>query len=304
MKKRTYLFLKLITFFLVIYLFINFINQDEFLKTIKQIEFKKIFIIFLVFLPMPFLMTVRWYLVVKSFSKISFIEFFRNIIAGFSISLISSSSLALDATKLVKIKSELGTKKSLILVIFDKAFALIFKIFLITILLNLLNVLYLKYYVILFIIITLILFILTIIVIFNFHKICNYFYNKKILNFHLNELIDILFLLRKKFTYLLFANLIIQSLNILLYFLIFYFLEVDFNLLKLAIFVPLVELMSQFQFIIFGLKEMSTVFLFSYLNISHEISLAGALIYTFTDFIIVLILFVLFNLTNYPISRK
>lgn len=249
-------------------------------------------------------MTVRWYLVVKSFSKISFIEFFRNIIAGFSISLISSSSLALDATKLVKIKSELGTKKSLILVIFDKAFALIFKIFLITILLNLLNVLYLKYYVILFIIITLILFILTIIVIFNFHKICNYFYNKKILNFHLNELIDILFLLRKKFTYLLFANLIIQSLNILLYFLIFYFLEVDFNLLKLAIFVPLVELMSQFQFIIFGLKEMSTVFLFSYLNISHEISLAGALIYTFTDFIIVLILFVLFNLTNYPISRK
>ena len=296
MRKKIYLFLKITTFILVVYLFLNFINQDEFIKTIKKIDLKMFILIFVTFLPLPFLMTVRWFIIVKNFSKISFLDFFRNIITGFSFSLISSSSLALDVTRLIKIKSELGTKKSLILVVFDKGFALFFKICFVIFLLNLLNIFYLSYHIKLFLLITLFIFLLLFLFFYNFNKIVDFLRDKKFLNFKFDELSRILILLKDKFFLLLFVNFIIQSLNILLYFMIFYFLGVNFIFLKLAIFIPLVELMSQFQFIIFGLKELSTVFLLSFLDFDYEISLAGALIYTFTDFVVILVLFLLFNL--------
>ena len=303
MKKKIYIFFKLITFFIAIYLFINFINQEEFLDTIRRLDLFKIIIIFFTFIPLPFLMTVRWYLIVNNFSKIPFIDFFRNIITGFSVSLISSSSLALDVTKLIKIKPELGTEQSLLLVIIDKFFALIFKIFFLVCLINFLNIFYLKINVSIFTSIS-IFFLLTIFVfIYKFKFICNYLHNKNIFNYNLKKLINIFLLLKPKFKLILMMNFIIQSLNIFLYFMIFKFLETDFNLLKLAIFIPLVELVSQFQFLIFGLKELSTVFLFSFLNFTYEQSLAGALIYTFTDFLAVICLYFMFNLIYLPKNK-
>ena len=103
---------------------------------------------------------------------------------------------------------------------------------------------------------------------------------------------------------LFFVNLLIQSLNIFIYFLIFLFLEKKFQIIELSILVPLVELLSQFQFLVFGMKELSTVFLFGYLDISKELALVGALMYTFVDYLIVISLYLFLNIKKINFFQK
>ena len=63
----------------------------------------------------------------------------------------------------------------------------------------------------------------------------------------------------------------------------------------------MVELISQFHFLIFGMKELSTVFLFTYIDIGKELALVGALIYAFIDYLIVITLYLVLNIkkTNF-----
>ena len=107
-KNRIFFLLKITTFFLVVYLFLKFINQENFLLLFKKINIKEIFIIYLFFLILPLLMTIRWFIIVSNFSKIKFIDFFRNIVTGFSFSLIFSSTIAIEVAKFIKVKKLWG----------------------------------------------------------------------------------------------------------------------------------------------------------------------------------------------------
>tara|TARA_B110000196_G_scaffold319595_1_gene338134 strand:+ start:376 stop:1281 length:906 start_codon:yes stop_codon:yes gene_type:complete len=294
-KNRIFLLLKITTFFLVVYLFLKFINQKNFLLIFTKINIKDVFIIYALFLMLPLLMTIRWFIIVSNFSKIKFIDFFRNIVTGFSFSLIFSSTLAIEAAKFIKIKKELGNKKSIILIFIDKFLALFFKIIFILFIL----IIYLYYHIdsnINYLIISVISFLFLIIIFLNL--------NKLILLFSGKIFDKILKVIKKEILKLFFVNLLIQSLNIFIYFLIFLFLEKKFQIIELSILVPLVELLSQFQFLVFGMKELSTVFLFSYLDISKELALVGALMYTFVDYLIVISLYLFLNIKKINFFQK
>ena len=302
-KNRIFLLLKITTFFLVVYLFLKFINQKNFLLIFTKINIKDVFIIYALFLMLPLLMTIRWFIIVSNFSKIKFIDFFRNIVAGFSFSLIFSSTLAIEAAKFVKIKKELGNKKSIILIFIDKFLALFFKIIFILFFL----IIYLYYYIdsnINYLIISVISFLFLIIIFLNINKLILLF-SRKIFSKNNFKIFDkISKVIKKEILKLFFVNLLIQSLNIFIYFLIFLFLEKKFQIIELSILVPLVELLSQFQFLVFGMKELSTVFLFSYIGISKELALVGALMYTFVDYLIVISLYLFLNIKKINFFQK
>jgi len=302
-KNRIFLLLKITTFFLVVYLFLKFINQKNFLLIFTKINIKDVFIIYALFLMLPLLMTIRWFIIVSNFSKIKFIDFFRNIVAGFSFSLIFSSTLAIEAAKFIKIKKELGNKKSIILIFIDKFLALFFKIIFILFIL----IIYLYYYIdsnINYLIISVISFLFLIIIFLNINKLILLF-SRKIFSKNNFKIFDkISKVIKKEILKLFFVNLLIQSLNIFIYFLIFLFLEKKFQIIELSILVPLVELLSQFQFLVFGMKELSTVFLFGYLDISKELALVGALMYTFVDYLIVISLYLFLNIKKINFFQK
>ena len=303
MKNRIFLILKITTFFLVVYLFLRFINQKNFLSILTNISFVDILIIYLFFLMLPFLMTVRWFIFVSNFSKIKFVDFFRNIVTGFSFSLIFSTTLAIEAAKFLKIKKELGNKKSIILVFVDKFLALFFKIIFVVFIL----MIYLYFYTnsnINYVIILLISLLFLIILFLNLNKLIFLFFNKIFSRNNFLILNNVSKVIKKNILKLFLMNLLIQSLNIFIYFLIFLFLEKKFQIIELSILVPLVELLSQFQFLIFGMKELSTVFLFSYIDISKELALVGALIYTFIDYLIVITLYLLLNIKKMNFFKK
>ena len=133
-KKYFIFFIKTLTFCLFVYFFFNFINQKYLLSSLTKFTFEGIFIIYLLFLILPILLTLRWFIIVKNFSKMKFIDLLKNIISGLSFSLIFSTALATDATKFIKLKKEIGYQKSLILVSIDKFSALFLKIFFVYIL--------------------------------------------------------------------------------------------------------------------------------------------------------------------------
>ena len=127
-KNKLFISIKIISFFIIIYLFYKFINTGDFLSILYEIALTDILPIFLIYLSLPILITFRWYLVINNFSKIKFIDLLRNIISGFSFSLILSSALVIDAAKFIKIKKEIGSKNSFILVGIDKILALFLKV--------------------------------------------------------------------------------------------------------------------------------------------------------------------------------
>ena len=141
-KKKIFSFIKIITFFLVVYFFFKFINQENLISTLAKISIEDIFFIYLLYLSFPIIHTLRWFIIIKEFSKITFMELLRSIIKGYSFNLILSSTLAIDASKFIKIKKEIGYKNSLMLLSIDKFFALFFKL----IFLSICTIFYLYFY--------------------------------------------------------------------------------------------------------------------------------------------------------------
>ena len=149
--------LLLINFFILIKFFYYFkknINLDDLSLIFNSIKIKDIIIIFILFLLRPILITVRWFILVRNFTNIYFLDFFKNIILGSSLNFITSSSIALDVVKFAKIQKDLGLNKSIFLVILDKFYALIFKIFFLILIFNLFNFFIIKTYIFEFLIIS------------------------------------------------------------------------------------------------------------------------------------------------------
>lgn len=293
-NKRFILSFKFLSFFVVIYLLFSFINKNDFLKILQNINFYGLLPIFFLFILHTFLVTVRWFIIIKNFSKISLLSFFKNIVQGYSFSLILSSQLPLEAAKFLKIKKELGNKKSIILIAIDKFFTLYFKVFFVLVSLLLYLYFYKNFQIDYVLVIIFIIFILIIL----FFKLSDliFFILKKFnskVNFKLFN--QILKIIKKQLPKIIVANLTLQLVNCTLYFFIFANLKEMINVISLFVFVPIIELLSQFQVLIFGMKELITVFMFSFLKINAEISLVGALMYTFIEFLAVIFLYLILN---------
>lgn len=294
-KNKFFISIKFLSIILVIYLFYKFINTGDFILILSKIAFKDILVIYLIYLSLPILLSLRWFIIVKNFTKFKFIDLLKNIISGFSFSLILSSALVIDAAKFLKVKKAIGTKKSLVLVSIDKLLALIFKILFLFLFL-ILYLFFLKEEIIYYPIFAILVFVL---LLFLFIKsehliifICKIFLKKN----DIRTITSIFSKIKKNIIKLIFANLIIQLVNILIYFLIFLSLGGNLSFFNLLIIVPIIELLGQFSFIILGIKELSTVLLLGFFDINKELALAAALIYLFLEYIVVITLYIIFNL--------
>ena len=92
--------------------------------------------------------------------------------------------------------------------------------------------------------------------------------------------------------------------NVSVYFLIFLSLGNYLNFSVLLIFTPFIELLGQFTFIIFGIKEISTIFVLDFIDVEKELALAGALIYLFVEFIVVITLYSVLNINKINIFKN
>ena len=302
-KNNFFLFIKILTFFIFMYLFFKFVNQNDLINSLTNISIKEIFFIYFLYLFLPIAIAFRWFIIIENFSKIKFIDLLRNIISGFSVSLIFSSTLAIDAVKFMRIKKEVGYENAFILTSIDKFFTLFFKIFFLLIFV----IFYLHFYDEIAPNVILTLSILTffyLLIFFRIDKIIIYFFRKFLIKRRYKNIEKIFKKTKKKTIRLIFINLIIQLINSSIYFLIFLFLDNNLEFIKILIFVPIIELLGQFSFIIFGMKEFSTVFLLSSFNIEIELALAGALIYLFLEYLVIITLYLVLNFNKIIFINK
>ena len=292
---KNFLILNFIILILFFYYLKNNINLNDLSEILKIIKIKDIIIIFGLFLLRPILTTLRWFILLKNFTQINFLDFFRNIIMGSSLNLITSSSIAIEFVKLAKIQKDLGLNKGIFLIVLDKAYALIFKIIFIMIILNLFNIFVFKEYIFETLIISVLLTLVIYFFRFQFFGSLNKIIQKK---FHIkiSEFLKVLTTCNKSFLSIFFINLVTQILNIYLYFIIFSVYGGELSLFEISIFVTLIDFVSQMQFMIIGLKEFSTVYFSKYIYLSNEIALTGAIAHRLFDVISVIFLFLIFNL--------
>ena len=109
---------------------------------------------------------------------------------------------------------------------------------------------------------------------------------------------------KKDIIKLIVVNLLIQLLNICIYFLIFFFLQNNLTFFKLSVFVPIVELFAQFSFLVFGVREISTVYLLGFFNIEKELALASALIYLFINYLVIITFYASLNINRINFFKK
>ena len=302
-RNNFFLFIKILTILIFMYLFFIFINQKDLINSLASISIKEIFFIYFLYLFLPIAMAFRWFVILENFSKIKFIDLLRNIISGISVSLVFSSALIIDAAKFMRIKKEVGYENAFILTSIDKFFALFFKILFLLIFV----IFYLHFYKEITPNVILTLVILTffyLLIIFRIDKIIVYFFRKFLVKRRYKNIEKIFKKTKKKIIRLILINLSIQLINSSIYFLIFLFLNNNLEFIKILIFVPIIELLGQFSFIIFGMKEFSTVFLLSSFNIEKELALAAALIYLFLEYLVIITLYIVLNFNKINFLNK
>ena len=118
------------------------------------------------------------------------------------------------------------------------------------------------------------------------------------LNFY-SKVSKIIKIYKKNFFKIVIVSILIQILNITIYFNIFVAINNKIEILKISLFVPLIELISQLQFLVIGARELGTIYLLNNINIIKEISLGAALILTFLDILIYLIVLLFLNFKQF-----
>lgn len=294
----------IIFFSLIVYFFYNLIDFNLLKETVFEFKISYLFVIFSIFLLRPLMKTYRWFIIVRHYSKIKFIDFFRNIVLGLSFDIFTNSPIALEITKVIKIKKEIGLKKSVTLIFFDRIYTLIFRI----ISLGIMVVLYSFFYIEQIFLEVSIIFLLTVLSIFflnsNLENFLSLKFFKKFIKTDVSKILKIYKTTKVNFIELFFINFIILLANILLYYLIFKSLNNDTNFFDLSIFISIIDFLTQFQFIIFGFKEFTTVYFSNFIDINNEIAFAGAIIHKLLDSFNIIFLYGFFNLFKFKTKNK
>lgn len=235
-------------------------------------------------------MSLRWFYVVNSFSSQKFKEYFKNIIFGFNLSLISSSTVAIDVIKFIQVKKEFSHKKSFYFIIYDKLITLVVRIIAILFFVNILNFTNFKFYQFPLLILSII---FTSLSFFFFSKTFSIFLKKfEILSFF-EFFIEILNKNSKKLTLFFIINFSIQLLVIFIYAYIFSKLDKNVSFYSVALITPILEIFSQLQVLFPGAKEAFTVFVYSIINVNNNASLIAAILVRILEFLAGILLFLI-----------
>ena len=244
-----------------------------------------------------FLINYRWFVLVKNFSKISFVDFYKNLNNANSLYFITNASIAVELVRLLKLKNEIGIKKSLFLVSLDKIYSLIFKIFFLVFILN--------FYIYIFktnlfmsgAILSFFFVFTSLVVIKNTNKILIYLSKLNFLKVNFDIIIQLNQTIGKSKLKIYFINFLIQILNIFMYFVIFKSLNINLNLIQLSLFVPMIEFIAQVPF--FGLKEISMIYLFQNMNLTQEVIFTAALLNLICESFIIMSIHFFFYIADY-----
>ncbi len=287
-QKKFIIALKIVFFIILIFFAKDFFNKNEIVKIIKEISFIEILFLIIPILIILILMSLRWFYVVNSFSSQKFKEYFKNIILGFNLSLISSSTVAIDVIKYIQVKKEFSHKNSFYFIVYDKLITLAVRIIAILLFLNILNFTNFEFYQFPLLILSIIFISISF---FFFSKTFSIFLKKfEILSFF-EFFIEILNKNSKKLTLFFIINFSIQVLVIFIYAYIFSKLDENVSFYSVALITPILEIFSQLQVLFPGAKEAFTVFIYSIINVNNNASLIAAILVRILEFLAGILLF-------------
>ena len=220
------------------------------------------------------------------FLKSSFKETLNYIVQGSGLNILISSSLGLELTKFLNIQKKNGKLNSLILILIDKLLILYFKVifFFIFLLIYLIKYDFENNFFIFVSPIIIFLFLL----LYNADHLIKILLTLINLNIYI-KIYKIIKNYKKNILRLIVVNILIQIVNIIIYFSIFISINNKIEIFRISLFVPLIELFSQLQFLVIGARELGTIYLLNNLDVIKEISLS-ALILTFLDILVYLIM--------------
>lgn len=266
---------------ILVYLFFIFINQEKLLVNLKQIDYFKLIPILLVLTLLPILITYRWFLIVKHEVNENFREFYNNIIQGYVVGSITMFSFALDVLKFVYVQKYITKKKSLYLVLLDKLLSIYFKIIFLLIFLIFLDLYIFNLYPNIFnvIIIFLIIFFFSFII---FLKKILKTFNFKIFNIYKYKdyIIESMEIIKKNYLKLFITNITIQLITVSSYLAITVIVGVQQGGVLVAFLAPIIETITQLQFLSFGFREVVSIGFLQLINISLEQALLISLFFT------------------------
>ena len=287
-QKKFIIALKIVFFIILIFFAKDFFNKNEIVKIIKEISFIEILFLIIPILIILILMSLRWFYVVNSFSSQKFKEYFKNIILGFNLSLISSSTVAIDVIKYIQVKKEFSHKNSFYFIVYDKLITLAVRIIAILLFLNILNFTNFEFYQFPLLILSIIFISISF---FFLSKTFSIFLKKfEILSFF-EFFIEILNKNSKKLTLFFIINFSIQVLVIFIYAYIFSKLDENVSFYSVALITPILEIFSQLQVLFPGAKEAFTVFIYSIINVNNNASLIAAILVRILEFVAGILLF-------------
>lgn len=266
---------------ILIIFFFNFINQDKFIFNLKKINFFFLLPVFFTLLLLPILITYRWFLLVKSEVKQTFKEFYKNIIQGYVVGSVTMFSFAVDILKFVYIQKYISKKKSLYLVVLDKLLSIYFKVifllgFLIFLDLFVIN-LFPNFFNIIIIFLILIFFLLVFFLKKIFKKMTLKIFNIYRYKDYIVESMDII---KDNYLRLFLTNIMIQLITVFSYFAITIIVGVKENSILVAFLSPIIETITQLQFLSFGFREIVSITLLQLIDISIEQALLISLFFT------------------------
>ena len=281
--KKKIFFIRLFFLVLLIIVLHDYFDKNKIFEILKDINY-----FFYSFLIVPLsliiiLMSVKWYLIIKDNDKNQptlFHNCFETIVLGLNASFFTSSSIAMDITKAYNEKKRSGIEKSIYFVLYDKIVTIFFKIFFIILIFNIINILILKININIVMIISLSLLLLLRLFFSKFFlKKINHLFKIKILKNISSLFIEKENLFNKLFMY----YLVNQFLIIFIYLFSFLLFEEKIDIIKTSLAVPIIEIMSQIQVIMPGIKEAITVYVFSFLNLNLDKILVIAILLKFIE---------------------
>lgn len=285
LKKINQNFIKVILTLIIIYLILHKVDYNSFLQHIDALNNSFLIIAFIFLLPAPLLLSLRWFFIIQKIgSKISFIKTIKNMAPAISIGDLFASGIPLEVAKFFSLK-ELSHSLKIQLLIIEKIYAILIKIFFLVLITNVINIFYIKENITI-LIITSICIVLSPIFFLIFTKL---FKNIKLIN-SLYEKINFFVFEKNINKKKIISTELIRNLIISLsYFFIFYSLFDLKTCLLLVVFANIIETVLRFQIftIGFGFRE----FLFTYFSflINHNIEsqiLLASIVFSFFMLII------------------
>jgi hypothetical protein len=266
---------------LLIIFFFNFVSKKELLINLKNIAYYQLIPVLVALLFLPILITYRWFLIVKFEVQENFIQFYNNIIQGYVIGSITMFSFAIDVLKFIYIQKYISKKKSFYLVVLDKILYIYFKIIFLLSFLIFLFFLKVDLYPNKFNIIIIFLILFLLFLPFFLKKLLKKF-NYEFLNIlkYKNFIIDSLEIIKKNYMKLLITNFTIQLITVISYFAISGIVGIQGEKMLVAFMSPIIETITQLQFLSFGFRELVSIGLLKFINISVEQALLISLFFT------------------------